>query len=129
MKKIFFILGTLLACSFTAGYIFSETNQQSVWICSKSTTYHKTSSCIEIKNCTGTKKMISINEATKAGKAACGICYPQKKSQSTTKQQAVKSTKSTSTTNSNSQQATKQAKASTNSSQATKQQATKAKKK
>lgn len=118
MKKIFYALGTLLVCSFTAGYLFSETTQQSVWICSKSTTYHKTPSCIEIKNCTGTKKMISVNEATKAGKTACGICYPQKKSQSATKQQAVKSVKSTST--SNSQQATKQAKTSTNSSQATK---------
>lgn len=114
MKKIILFLCVAFLCSFSFSSSTLCEKQQSVWVCSNTATYHKTSSCIDIKNCRGTKKLVSMSEATKAGKTACGICYPQKKSssasssttqQATAKKQAKKTT--TNTTPSNSSSTTK----------------------
>ncbi|MBR5433728.1 MAG: hypothetical protein IK117_04775 [Bacteroidales bacterium] len=94
MKKLVFILGIALLCSFTISSTSICKQQQSVWICSSSTTYHKSASCIDMKNCTGTKKHVTVSEATTQGKTACGVCFPAK---NTTpqgqKKQATKRTK------------------------------------
>lgn len=119
MKKLFVICSIIALCSFTTKTANTSTETK-VWICSGSTTYHKSSSCIAIKNC---EKATQVTTATakNQGKTACGICYPKRKtSTSTSSSQATKSTKTTN-------QATKTTKSST-SNQATKTQATKTRK-
>ncbi len=114
MKKLVIFLGIALLCSFTLSSTSICKQQQNVWICSSSTTYHKSESCIDMKNCTGTKKLVAVSEATKQGKTACGVCFPSKNNASQgQKKQATKRAKTktdkTAPANNNQQQPKKQA--------------------
>lgn len=122
MKKLVIPFLFVFFCSFSmqTDSMFEECQQSKVWICSNSACYHKTSSCMEIKNCSKTQTTLAT--AQKQGKKACPVCYPQKSSSS----QATKTQKSTTTNSSTTNQATKTKKSTTSSS--TTNQATKTKK-
>lgn len=109
MKKTVLFLSVVLLCSFSISTSSSSSKQQSVWTCSSSTLYHRVASCIDIKNCTGAKKHITLDEAKKSGKTACGICYPQSttKSSNSNKKQTTKVKKTSSEETSTQQNSTK----------------------
>lgn len=99
MKKLIITLGVALLCSFTISSKTICKQQQNVWVCSNTTTYHKSSSCIDVQNCTETKTLVTLSEAKSQGKTACGVCFPQKGSaQDPQKKQATKRTKQTTQT-------------------------------
>lgn len=100
MKKLVLFLGIALLCSFSLSSISDSKQQQNVWVCSSSTTYHKSTSCIDMKNCSGAKKSVTITEAKQTGKKACPICYPQKNTTNNQGKKAVKRSKNTTNNNS-----------------------------
>lgn len=65
----------LITLAFLAFSAFSA--QQNVYICtgSSSVAYHKTSDCSGLRNCKGTVKKITLQEAQKLNRRACKICY------------------------------------------------------
>ena len=83
MKKIISILVIALLCSCAIPSSLNESSQTTyVWVCANSTTYHKTSSCLEVKNCANTSQKITLTAAKNQGKKPCGVCYPQQKTSS-----------------------------------------------
>lgn len=58
--------------------VFSgNTSQKSVYICTggSSVAYHKSSTCSGLRNCKGSIKEISLQEAEKMNRRPCKICY------------------------------------------------------
>jgi len=83
MKKIVSILAIALLCSCAIPYSLNESSQATyVWVCANSTTYHKTSACLEVKNCANSAQKITLTTAQNQGKKPCGVCYPQQKANS-----------------------------------------------
>ncbi|MCQ2608905.1 MAG: hypothetical protein MJ197_09505 [Bacteroidales bacterium] len=108
MKKLLLSLSAILFFAFTIEYPCEEM----VWICAKNMSYHKISTCPQIKNCNPTQ--VTLSEAKTKGKNVCSICYPKQK------QAVKKSTEKKQTTNATSSQATKTQKTTTTKTQATK---------
>lgn len=127
MKKLLIPFLFVFFCSFSmqTDSLEVECQQSKVWICSGSTCYHKTSSCIELKSCKPTQT--TLTTAQKQGKKVCPICYPQKNTQKSSNSQATKTKKTTTNSNSTTNQATK-TKKTTSTNSGTTNQATKTKK-
>jgi uncharacterized protein YceK len=80
MKKLLLLLASaalLTGCgSAVAQSNDKETNGEIVYICTGgySKRYHSTRSCKGLRNCGGTIKAISIEEAEEMGRTPCQIC-------------------------------------------------------
>lgn len=81
MKKLLLLLTSaalLTGCSSAvAQHNDKEAKGEIVYICTggSSKRYHATRSCKGLRNCGGTIKAISIEEAEEMGRTPCRICY------------------------------------------------------
>lgn len=78
MKKILLILAFMVGAIPTSysDTLIVEASEQTVYICTGgySKRYHATRSCKGLRNCGGTIKAISIEEAEEMGRTPCQIC-------------------------------------------------------
>lgn len=75
-SSILLFMGYLVLSSFTS----RDNNvqaQETVYICTgeNSTKYHKSKDCSGLRNCKGSIKQISLEQAKKMGRTPCKKCY------------------------------------------------------